>query len=77
MNGGFFVFERRFLDYVSEDEDCELEREPLERLAAEGELSMYPHEGFWQCMDTYRDYVLLNEPWVSGQVPWAGKGVRR
>ena len=71
VNGGFFVFERRFLEYLSEDEDCELEREPLERLAAEGQLSMYPHDGFWQCMDTYRDFTYLNELWQSGKAPWA------
>ena len=70
VNGGFFVFERRFLDYLWEGDDCELEREPLEKLAAEGHLSMYPHDGFWHCMDTYRDYVLLNEMWDSGHAGW-------
>lgn len=71
INGGFFVFERRFLDYISEDDNCELEKEPLERLAAEGQLSMYPHDGFWHCMDTYRDYLHLNEIWDAGQASWA------
>ena len=71
INGGFFVFERCFLDYLSEDDNCELEKEPLERLAAEGQLSMYPHDGFWHCMDTYRDYLRLNEMWDAGQAPWA------
>ncbi|MCH7562969.1 MAG: glucose-1-phosphate cytidylyltransferase [Gemmatimonadetes bacterium] len=70
INGGFFVFERSFLDYLSEDEECELEQEPLERLAAEGQLSMYRHDGFWHCMDTYRDYLHLNELWESGQARW-------
>ena len=70
INGGFFVFQRNFFDYISEDEDCDLEREPLERLAAEGQLSMYPHDGFWHCMDTYRDYTALNRLWDSGQAPW-------
>jgi glucose-1-phosphate cytidylyltransferase len=69
-NGGFFVFERRFLDYLSEEENCDLEKEPLERLATEGQLSMYRHDGFWGCMDTYRDSVLLNEMWQTGQAPW-------
>lgn len=70
VNGGFFVFERRFLDYLWEGADCELEREPLEKLAAEGQLSMYAHDGFWHCMDTYRDFVLLNEMWDSGRPGW-------
>ena len=70
INGGFFVFEPRFLDYLSEDDDCELEREPLERLAADGQLSMYPHDGFWHPMDTYRDYLLLNEMWDSHRAEW-------
>jgi len=47
-----------------------LEREPLERLAAEGQLSVYQHDGFWQCMDTYRDHQLLNQLWDSGQAAW-------
>ena len=71
VNGGFFVFERRFLDYVSDDDGCELEREPLERLAAEGQLSMYPHDGFWHSMDTYRDYIVLNDMWNAGEAKWA------
>lgn len=71
INCGFFVFKREFLDYLDEDESCDLEKEPLERLAAEGELSMYRHNGFWQCMDTLRDAQLLNSLWDKGQAPWA------
>lgn len=71
INGGFFVFERSFLDYLSEDEHCELEKEPLERLAEQSQLAMFPHDGFWACMDTYRDFVYLNDIWNSGDVPWA------
>ncbi len=59
INGGFFVFDRRFFQYLSGNEDCYLEREPLERLAKEGQLSVYRHEGFWQCMDTRRELDLL------------------
>jgi glucose-1-phosphate cytidylyltransferase len=70
INGGFFVFERGALDYLSEDPACTLEREPLERLAADGQLSVYRHDGFWQCMDTYRDYQLLNQLWESGSAAW-------
>ena len=69
-NCGFFVFKREFLDYLSEEESCDLEKEPLERLAKEGQLSMYRHQGFWQCMDTLRDYQLLNEMWDSEQRHW-------
>jgi glucose-1-phosphate cytidylyltransferase len=70
INGGFFVFEPSIFDYVSPDADCTLEREPLERLARAGELVMYPHNGFWQCMDTYRDLMLLEELWARGNPPW-------
>ena len=70
INGGFFVFERGVLDYLSEEPACVLEREPLERLAAERQLGVYAHTGFWQCMDTYRDLQLLNQLWQSGTAPW-------
>lgn len=69
VNGGFLCFERAALDYL--DEDSVLEREPLERLAAAGQLLAYRHEGFWDCMDTYKDAVLLNDLWESGDAPWA------
>ena len=59
INCGFFVFKREFLDYLDEDESCDLEKEPLQRLAAEGQLSMYPHPGQWQCMDTLQRQGLL------------------
>ena len=74
INCGFFVFERRFLDYLSEDENCDLEKEPLQQLAAEGQLSMYPHPGQWQCMDTLRDSLKLNELWDSGRAFWVERG---
>ena len=71
INGGFFVFEKAFVDrYLSDDESLVLEREPLSRAAADGELMVYRHEGFWQPMDTYRDWVALNELWKSGKAPW-------
>jgi len=68
INGGFFVFEPAVFDVLRED--SVLEREPLERLAADGQLAAYRHEGFWDCMDTYKDAVLLNDLWASGQAPW-------
>jgi glucose-1-phosphate cytidylyltransferase len=67
INGGFFVFERRIFDYL--DNNCVLENEPFERLAAEGELMAYRHDGFWKCMDTFKDNVELNEIWDAG-APW-------
>lgn len=69
INGGFFCFEPGALEYVGGD--SVLEREPLERLAAAGELAAYRHEGFWDCMDTYKDAVELNDLWASGEAPWS------
>jgi glucose-1-phosphate cytidylyltransferase len=68
VNGGFFVMEPRALDFIGPDDV--LERAPLERLAADGELHAYRHEGFWDCMDTYKDNLLLNELWARGEAPW-------
>jgi glucose-1-phosphate cytidylyltransferase len=68
INGGFFVFHRRVLDYL--DDDCVLEREPLERLARERQLIAFPHTGFWKCMDTYKDNVEFNQLWDTGQAEW-------
>jgi glucose-1-phosphate cytidylyltransferase len=69
INGGFFVLERGVIDYIDGD-DTAFEREPLERLAADGQLIAYRHEGFWQCMDTLRDLRKLEELWASGNAPW-------
>ncbi len=71
INGGYFFFRRGFLPYLSADESCVLEREPLIRLARDGKLDMYRHRGFWACMDTQRDLEQLNKLWASGQAPWA------
>jgi glucose-1-phosphate cytidylyltransferase len=68
INGGFFCFETGVLDYL--DDDSILECEPLEQLAAEGQLRAYRHTGFWDCMDTYKDAVLLNDLWAAGRAPW-------
>jgi glucose-1-phosphate cytidylyltransferase len=68
VNGGFFCFEPGVFDYL--DEDSVLEREPLERLAADGRLRAFRHQGFWDCMDTYKDAVLLNDLWEGGEPPW-------
>ncbi|MDX6607367.1 MAG: glucose-phosphate cytidylyltransferase [Solirubrobacterales bacterium] len=68
INGGFFCFEPGVFDYLADD--SVLEREPLERLAADGQLRAFRHEGFWDCMDTYKDAILLNDLWESGDPPW-------
>lgn len=68
-SAGYFVFDRRVFDYLGGDE-CVLEREPLERLASEGQLMVYRHDGFFFAMDTYREYLTLNELWNNGQAPW-------
>jgi len=69
INGAFFVLEPGVLDYIDGDQTY-WEREPMERLARDGQLIAYKHTGFWQCMDTLRDKNLLNELWDSGKAPW-------
>jgi glucose-1-phosphate cytidylyltransferase len=69
INGGFFVFEPGVFDYLADDATV-LEKEPLERLAADGELMAYKHDGFWQPMDTVRDRQVLETLWAGGQAPW-------
>jgi glucose-1-phosphate cytidylyltransferase len=68
INGGFFCFEPRVLEYLTDS--SVLEREPLEGLAADGELQAYRHTGFWECMDTYKDQVILNDLWAQRAAPW-------
>lgn len=70
INGGFFVLEPEVLDLIENDSTV-FEREPLERLAADGQLMAYRHEGFWQCMDTLRDKRLLERAWTEGRAEWA------
>ena len=71
ISGGFFVFEREFIErYLDDRDDLTLEREPLQRLAADGQLVVREHRGFWQSMDTYRDWKLLEDLWGSGSAPW-------
>lgn len=69
INGAFFVLEPGIFDYIAGD-DMQWEKEPLERLAKDRQLMAYRHEGFWQCMDTMRDKVLLEGLWQSGNPPW-------
>jgi glucose-1-phosphate cytidylyltransferase len=71
INGGFMVFEKEAIDrYIAPDDDVMLEREPLGKLAADGQLMAYAHEGFWQPIDTPRERDLLARLWDSGQAPW-------
>jgi glucose-1-phosphate cytidylyltransferase len=74
VSGGFFVFDRRIFDYL--DSDSVLEEAPLRALAAASELVAYRHQGFWRCMDTYKDHAELNQLWQSG-APWARARARR
>lgn len=74
VNGGFFCLRREVVDYLADD--SVLEREPLERLAADGQLHAFRHEGFWDCMDTYKDAVMLNDLWAAGDPPWRRQPVR-
>ncbi len=70
ISGGFFVCEPGVFDFLSGSEDLMLEQEPMRRLTAEGQMMLYAHDGFWQCMDTHRDYKLLNGLWGAGTAPW-------
>jgi len=69
VNGGFFRLEPGFLEYL--EEDSVLENAPLRRVAAEGQLHAFRHTGFWECMDTYKDAVVLNDLWNEGRAPWS------
>ena len=69
INGGYFVLSPGVFDYIESD-DTVWEREPLERLAADGKLSAFVHRGFWQPMDTLRDKTMLEESWAGGSAPW-------
>lgn len=69
INGGFFVCQPEVLNYIDGDPTI-FEREPLEKLAKEGQLKAFKHDGFWQCMDTLRDKNRLEEEWNTGKAPW-------
>jgi len=70
INGGFFVLDSRIFDYLDDREDLVLEKEPLRRLVADQQLMVFKHDGFWQPMDTYREYSMLNEMFMNGSAPW-------
>ncbi|MCX8130834.1 MAG: glucose-1-phosphate cytidylyltransferase [Clostridia bacterium] len=70
ISGGFFVFNKKLFDYLSIDDNCDFEKGPLEKLAAEGELMVYTHTGKWGCMDTQRDMEYLNNLWNMDKAFW-------
>ncbi|MCJ2163212.1 MULTISPECIES: glucose-1-phosphate cytidylyltransferase [unclassified Pseudodesulfovibrio] len=70
INGGYMVLNRKIFDYLTPDEDCDFEYGPLERLAIDGELHVFQHNGFWACMDTLRDTEALNQIWNTGEAAW-------
>jgi glucose-1-phosphate cytidylyltransferase len=76
INGGFFVMNKRIGKYLTDDQ-CILEQEPMNRLAAEGQIAAHIHTGFWQCMDTFREQQLLTNLWNSGKAPWKVWQARR
>ena len=69
INAGYMVLEPDIFDYIEGDSTV-FEREPLQKIAEEGELKSYPHHGFWQCMDTLREEKVLEQLWMSGSAPW-------
>ncbi len=69
-SGGFFVFHRKVFEYLSTDENCVLEWEPFRRLAADRQMALYTHMGFWTCMDTYKEVQTMNSIWNAGDAPW-------
>ena len=70
INGGYMVCDRRVFDFLNDDPTVMFEREPMQRLTAEGQLAAFKHEGFWQPMDTYQEFLLLNRLWAEGAAPW-------
>ena len=70
INGGFMALNPEVFHYLTDEEGCVFERQPLERLALEGKLGIDKHKGFWQCMDTQRDKIWLEEHWEKGDAPW-------
>ena len=70
ISGGFFVCRRELFDYLDDREDLVFEQDPMRKLVTDGEMMVYKHDGFWQCMDTYRDFQFLSGLWQDGDAPW-------
>ncbi|HEX3883718.1 MAG TPA: glucose-1-phosphate cytidylyltransferase [Stellaceae bacterium] len=75
INGGYFFFRRDFRSYISDTEECVLERDPLSKLARDRQLAVFQHNSFWACMDTQRDHESLTKLWESGNAPWVRRPV--
>ena len=73
INGGFFIFDKQMLSYLSEDENCDFEFGPLQKIASEGQLKAFKPEGFWQCMDNVRERDFLNKQVKDNTAPWIKK----
>lgn len=70
INGGFFVFNKTIFNYLTDDDNCDLEYGTIEQLSREGQVKVYRHNGFWACMDTFRDMEYLNKLWDEGRAEW-------
>lgn len=70
ISGGYFVFNKEIFNYLSDADDCVLERKPLQQLAEDDQMNVFVHDGFWQCMDTYRDYKFLQNLWAKNKAQW-------
>jgi len=70
INGGFFVFNKKIFEYLTDDDKCDFEKGPLEKIASKGELMVYTHDGAWACMDTHRDVEYLNKLWQTNEAFW-------
>jgi glucose-1-phosphate cytidylyltransferase len=70
VSGGFFVLQREFLQYLTDEPDLLFEQGPMQKVARDGQLGVFVHEGFWMGMDTYREYSVLNDLWSRGEAPW-------
>ena len=70
ISGGFLVCRREVFDVLDDSEDLVFEQEPIAKLVTDGEMMVFEHNGFWQCMDTSRDYHLLNDLWARNKAPW-------
>jgi glucose-1-phosphate cytidylyltransferase len=70
INGGFFIFDKQMLSYLSEDENCDFEFGPLQKIASEGQLKAFKHDGFWQCMDNIREKNYLDKQIREKNAPW-------
>ena len=70
VNGGYYVFQKAVMDFLSADDSCVLETKPFEEMVAKRQMAMFRHGGFWHSMDTYKDFLDLNAMWDSGRRPW-------